>query len=127
MRRAVKEAQLLPKDVQHVNAHATSTPIGDLAELSALQRLFSNVTVTANKGSIGHLLGAAGAVESVLTILSLYHSLIPPTLNYQGKHSVGGVTMITGRSQPDPNLRVALCNSFGFGGTNVSLCFTTIK
>ncbi|PJF18885.1 3-oxoacyl-acyl-carrier-protein synthase [Paramicrosporidium saccamoebae] len=127
MKRALIEAQLAPRDVQHVNAHATATPIGDLAELCALQRLFSNVTVTANKGSIGHLLGAAGAVESVLTILSLHHSLIPPTLNYQGGSNMGGVTIVTGHSQLAPNLRAALCNSFGFGGTNASLCFTTIK
>lgn len=122
---ALKEAQITPEAVDHVNAHATSTPTGDVAELNAIRRIFHDhpVLVTANKGSFGHLLGAAGAVESIITILSLYHSHIPPTLNLeQCKIPLGSIEIVTSKNRSAP-LKVALCNSFGFGGTNVSLCF----
>jgi 3-oxoacyl-[acyl-carrier-protein] synthase II len=131
MRAALQEANILPEQVNHVNAHATSTPIGDLAEACAINRLLpTRPIVTANKGSIGHLLGAAGAVESIFTLLSLSHGIIPPTINFEeadckeiSQLNIMSETEQRSSGKNGSNLRVALCNSFGFGGTNASLCF----
>lgn len=130
MQRALQEAQLCPADIDHINCHATSTPIGDRAEARAIKELFRNpqLTVTANKGAIGHLLGAAGAVEAILAILSLYHGQVPPTLNFEraadGEADEMCMCIVTGAPQPMKDMRGVLCNSFGFGGTNASLCLT---
>lgn len=123
--------------IQYVNAHATSTLLGDRAECSAILNLLSQaenraspVYVSSNKGSMGHLLGAAGAVESIFTILSIYEQKIPHTLNLneiggaQGdlQENFDGLEFVTNRPK-HKELRYALCNSFGFGGVNTSLLF----
>jgi 3-oxoacyl-[acyl-carrier-protein] synthase II len=123
---AMSDADISPGDVAHINAHATSTPLGDVAEAAALRkalgRAVDDVTVTANKSCTGHLLGAAGALEAAMTVLSLHHRVAPPTRNLDDPDDDVALDVV--RMQPRP-LRdgAALSNSFGFGGHNVTLAF----
>jgi 3-oxoacyl-[acyl-carrier-protein] synthase II len=124
MRKALAQAGASPADVSHINAHATGTPVGDAAEARAILRLFgSRVPVTAPKASLGHLFGAAGAVEALIAILSVGNDVVPPTRNLD-RAAVGpdiGLDIVTApRLAPQ---RAVLSNSFGFGGQNVSLLF----
>jgi 3-oxoacyl-[acyl-carrier-protein] synthase II len=116
--------------VEHVNAHATSTPVGDIAEYTALKRVFGdhtdNLFVAATKSSTGHLLGGAGAVEAVFTILALKEQTVPPTINLDNQDPeipLNVPTKPTPLSRPDA---IALSNSFGFGGHNAVLAFRNI-
>ncbi|MBP2706390.1 beta-ketoacyl-ACP synthase II [Microbispora sp. RL4-1S] len=121
---AVSTAGLQPGDVDHVNCHATSTVVGDVGEATAIARaLGGDVVLTAPKSSIGHLVGAAGAVESIITILSIRNGLIPHTLNLEEKAPEVELDVVSGEPRKG-DVRAALCNSFGFGGQNVSLLFT---
>ncbi|MDA8345754.1 MAG: beta-ketoacyl-[acyl-carrier-protein] synthase family protein [Thermaerobacter sp.] len=119
MRRALASAGLDPKDIDYINAHGTSTPIGDEVECKAVQRVFGNrPPVSSQKGAIGHLLGAAGAAEAVITLCALAQGVVPPTVNYQG----GGPEGFDFVPTPRPaQLKRALSNSFGFGGQNASV------
>jgi 3-oxoacyl-[acyl-carrier-protein] synthase II len=123
---AVERADLAPTDILHINAHATSTPVGDVAEFNAIKRAFGdhteNMTVTATKSMTGHLLGAAGALEAVITILSVHHRLVPATINIDEQDPEIPLNVVTGEHQtlPDGDI-AALNNSFGFGGHNVAL------
>jgi 3-oxoacyl-[acyl-carrier-protein] synthase II len=121
---AVRNSGVDPADIGHVNAHATSTPVGDLPETMAIRRSIGDHPIlTAPKGSLGHLLGASGAVESIATILSLYHGVIPPTANLENLDP--GVTLDVVAGEPRKvNLTAAVNDSFGFGGHNVALVFT---
>jgi 3-oxoacyl-[acyl-carrier-protein] synthase II len=121
---AVADAGLKPTDVEHVNCHATSTVVGDVGEAAAVARaLGDHVVLTASKSSIGHLVGAAGAVEAIITLLSVTNGVIPPTLNLE--HKAPEITLDIVSSGPcEKRLGAALTNSFGFGGQNVSLVFT---
>ncbi|MFF5112371.1 beta-ketoacyl-[acyl-carrier-protein] synthase family protein [Streptosporangium sp. NPDC000509] len=122
--RAVSSAGLRPADVDHVNCHATSTVVGDVGEASAIQRALGNdVVLTAPKSSLGHLVGAAGAVEAIITLLSVANSVIPPTLNLDRKSPDVELEVVSGEPRKQ-HLGAAVCNSFGFGGQNVSLLFT---
>lgn len=123
MKRAIKDAGIAPSDVSFVNAHATSTPIGDSAEAKAISKIFSkNIIVSANKGCLGHTLGAAGAIESIFTILSLHHGFLPPNVNISNPDpSATSLNLLP--TAMNGNFTYAIKNSFGFGGTNVSLCF----
>ncbi|MEU0485217.1 beta-ketoacyl-[acyl-carrier-protein] synthase family protein [Streptosporangium sp. NPDC006013] len=122
--KAVSAAGLQPADVDHVNCHATSTVVGDAGEAAAIQRALGNdVVLTAPKSSIGHLVGAAGAVEAIITLLSVTDSVIPPTLNLEQKAPEVELDIVSGEPRKQ-HLGAALCNSFGFGGQNVSLLFT---
>jgi 3-oxoacyl-[acyl-carrier-protein] synthase II len=123
--RAMRKAGVEPRDIVHVNAHATSTPEGDKAELQAIRTIFGDragsVTVTSNKSMIGHTLGAAGAIEAIITIQTIRESCVPPTINLDALDPAGeGLDVVTGaaRSQDVP---IALSNSFGFGGQNTAL------
>ena len=123
--RALEKAGLKADQIDHVNAHATSTPEGDRAELQAIKTIFGGhagtITVTANKSMIGHTLGAAGAIEAIVTIQTIRESCVPPTLNLENPDPVGeGLDIVAGaaRSQDVP---IALSNSFGFGGQNTAL------
>lgn len=124
IRAAVSAAGLDPTEVGHVNCHATSTVAGDPVEAEAVRTaLGDHVLLTAPKGSLGHLLGAAGAVESIITVLTLAHGLIPPTRNLTDKDSAVKLDVVTGQPR-EHRLTSALSNSFGFGGQNVALLFT---
>ena len=120
---AVRTSGLDPTDFGHVNAHATSTPVGDVPETMAIRRsVGDHVVITAPKGSLGHLLGASGAVESIATVLSLYEGVIPPTANLENLDP--GVTLDVVSGQPRKvKLTAAINDSFGFGGHNVALAF----
>ena len=127
VRRALEKAGLTVDDVEHVNAHATSTPEGDRTELEMLRGLFgaraSAVSVTANKSMLGHTLGAAGSIEAAVTILSLRHGVIPPTINLDDPDEAAvGLDLTPGVARERP-IRVAVSSSFGFGGQNSALVF----
>ena len=126
---ALNDANAKATDVAHVNAHATSTPVGDIAEYKAMKSAFGNaldnVVVTATKSMTGHLLGGAGAVESVFTIMGLKEGLIPPTLNL--KNQDPEIKINVAKDKPyklSANANFALNNSFGFGGHNVCIAFS---
>lgn len=122
--RALRSADLAPGDIGHVNAHATSTPVGDVAESNTVLRaLGDHPVVTANKSMTGHLLGASGAVEGIATLLAVRDGIVPGTRNLQQLDSKIGVDVATDNREV-PELRAALNNSFGFGGHNVVLAFT---
>jgi len=126
-RRALEKAGLSADDVEHLNAHATSTPEGDAAELEAIRTLFGaragEVSVTANKSMLGHSLGAAGAIESIATIQALRTGIIPPTINLEDPDdAAAGLDLTPGRATRR-SINVAINNSFGFGGQNAALVF----
>jgi 3-oxoacyl-[acyl-carrier-protein] synthase II len=129
MQSALRDANAEATDVAHINAHATSTPVGDIAEYkamrSALGNALDNVVVTATKSMTGHLLGGAGAVESVFTIMGLKEGLIPPTINLNSQDSEIKVNIAKNVPFKLPsNAKFALNNSFGFGGHNVCIAFS---
>jgi len=124
---ALDEAGAKPTDVIHINAHATSTPVGDIAEYTALKRVFgdhlNNIVVSATKGATGHLLGGAGAIEAIFTILALKERVAPPTLNLDNQDPAIPLDVPKEpRMLPEGNL-VAMSNSFGFGGHNAVVVF----
>ena len=128
IRRALEKAGLAVDDVEHVNAHATSTPEGDRTELEMLHGLFGaragEVSVTANKSLLGHSLGAAGSIEAAVTILSLRHGVIPPTINLEDPDEAAAGLDLTPGTARRRSIRVAVSSSFGFGGQNSALVFT---
>lgn len=132
MRLALKNASLPPASVDYINAHATSTPLGDLAENRAIKALLlgekgkkhaEEINVSSTKGAVGHLLGAAGAVEALFSVLAIRDGILPPTLNLTdlvgSEFNCNYVALEAQKRKVD----VVLSNSFGFGGTNASLCF----
>jgi 3-oxoacyl-[acyl-carrier-protein] synthase II len=122
---AVRNSGIDPKDIGHVNAHATSTPVGDVPETVAVRKSIGDHPIlTAPKGSLGHLLGASGAVESIATVLSLYEGLIPPTANLENLDPGVTLDVVSGEARK-VKLTAAVNDSFGFGGHNVALVFTT--
>jgi 3-oxoacyl-[acyl-carrier-protein] synthase II len=124
MKMALKESNLNADDIDYVNAHGTSTPVGDLIELAAVEKLISNknLFMSSNKSAIGHLLGAAGAVEAVFSIKSLEEKVLPPTLNLDNPDTDTHINLIPHNSIQN-SINNVLSNSFGFGGTNASLIF----
>ena len=126
MRMALQDAGLRPEAVHYINAHGTSTPVGDAMESLAIKHLFGEhawtLAVSSNKSMIGHLLGAAGGVESVATVLTVYHDLIPPTMNYEEPDPECDLDYVPNQARA-ARVEVAITNSFGFGGTNATLVF----
>jgi len=131
MREAVESAGLSPKDIVHINAHATSTPVGDIAESNAIRRAFGDevdhMPVSATKSMTGHLLGAAGALETIFTILAIHHRLAPATINLDDFDPKISLDVINGehRKLPEGDI-AALNNSFGFGGHNLALAVRSV-
>lgn len=124
MKAAIKRAGIEPADIDYINAHGTSTPMGDEIELAAIERLFGNAAgklmMSSTKSAIGHLLGAAGAVETIFSLLSIRDNIAPPTLNLD-KPSVATVVDLVPHEAREREINTVLSNSFGFGGTNASL------
>jgi 3-oxoacyl-[acyl-carrier-protein] synthase II len=126
MRNALRDAGLDSESVDYINAHGTSTPLGDVAETVAVKRLLGDrarkVAVNSTKSMTGHLLGAAGGVEAVFTILALRHQISPPTINLHNPDPACDLDYVPNQARELP-IRVAMSNSFGFGGTNAALVF----
>ncbi|MBW4093323.1 MAG: beta-ketoacyl-ACP synthase II [Proteobacteria bacterium] len=126
MKAALRNGGLVPEDVQYVNAHGTSTPLGDDLELEAVERLFGdagrNIAMSSTKSATGHLLGAAGAVEAIFSILAVRDGVAPPTLNLEVPSRESVIDRVAKVAQ-ERRIRIALSNSFGFGGTNASILF----
>jgi 3-oxoacyl-[acyl-carrier-protein] synthase II len=126
MKAALARAGLEPSDIDYVNAHGTSTPLGDEIELGAVKRLFGDaarrLSMSSTKSAIGHLLGAAGSVEAIFSLLAIHHQMVPPTLNLD-RPSEGCDLDLVPHEARRREVRAALSNSFGFGGTNASLVF----
>jgi 3-oxoacyl-[acyl-carrier-protein] synthase II len=130
MQMALRKAGLEPKDIDYINAHGTSTPLGDELELGAVRRLFGDaintVSMSSTKSMIGHLLGGAGAVESIFCILAIRDQIVPPTINLDNpSDSCEGVDLVPKVARQRP-VKAVLNNSFGFGGTNASLVMQAI-
>ena len=130
MNNALKNAKLNPEKIDYINAHGTSTPLGDLIELQAVSKLLNNnvshLLMSSTKSSIGHLLGAAGAVEAIFSILSMQNNVAPPTINLHEKADEGKDFNLVPNTSIKKNINYSLSNSFGFGGTNASLVFKKI-
>jgi 3-oxoacyl-[acyl-carrier-protein] synthase II len=129
MRAALKRAEVEPADIDYVNAHGTSTPLGDELELGAVERVMGNaagqLTMSSTKSAIGHLLGAAGAVEAIFSMLAIRDNVAPPTLNLENPSVETPIDLVPGKAK-QKQIDVALSNSFGFGGTNASLVFRRV-
>jgi len=129
MNNALRNAGMNPDEIDYINAHGTSTPLGDVAETMALKLSFgdhaSTLAVSSNKSMIGHLLGAAGGVEAVATVLSIYHQTIPPTINLHDQDPECDLDYVPNEAR-EAHIGSALSNSFGFGGTNGTLIFSRV-
>ncbi|WP_076866539.1 beta-ketoacyl-ACP synthase II [Bradyrhizobium mercantei] len=126
MEAALAQAGVLPREIQHLNAHSTSTPVGDLSELEAIKRVFGRdggIAVSATKSATGHLLGAAGGVEAIFTILALRDQIAPPTLNLENADPAADGIDLVGKVARPMAIEHAISNGFGFGGVNASLVF----
>jgi 3-oxoacyl-[acyl-carrier-protein] synthase II len=126
MKSALKRAGLAPSDIDYINAHGTSTPLGDEIELKAVERLVGNaaakLAMSSTKSAVGHLLGAAGAVEAIYSVLAIRDGVVPPTLNLDDPSVETAIDLVPHKAKQRP-VDVVLSNSFGFGGTNASLVF----
>jgi 3-oxoacyl-[acyl-carrier-protein] synthase II len=129
MSAAIRRAGISAADIDYINAHGTSTPLGDEIELKAVERLVgnaaANVAMSSTKSSIGHLLGAAGTVEAIFCLLSMRDGVVPPTLNLDNPSIATALDLVPHKSRQRP-VEIALSNSFGFGGTNASLIFRKV-
>lgn len=129
MRNALRDAAMNPEEIDYINAHGTSTPLGDVAETVAIKQVFgaaTRVPVSSSKSMIGHLLGAAGAVEAIFTILSIQNNVIAPTINLDNPGEGCDLDYVPNESR-EKKVNIVLSNSFGFGGTNGSLIFSKLN
>ena len=130
MKMAIEDAQLPIDAVDHINTHGTSTPAGDISECLAIEKLFGshtpNILVNSTKSMTGHLLGAAGAIEAIATVLALQTGKIPPTINIQNLDpEIPNLNFVINK-MTEKDIHIALSNSFGFGGHNCSILFKKI-
>ena len=129
MKAALKRAGIAAEKIEYVNAHGTSTPLGDEIELGAVKRLFGDhaysLSMSSTKSAIGHLLGAAGAVEAIFSIQAIVEGTVPPTLNLENPSDGCDIDLVALKSKERP-VRNAMSNSFGFGGTNASLVLSAV-
>jgi 3-oxoacyl-[acyl-carrier-protein] synthase II len=130
MQAAIRRAEITPGDIDYINAHGTSTPVGDEIELKAVERLVGNaagnISMSSTKSSIGHLLGAAGTVEAIFCLLALRDQIVPPTINLDNPSVTTALDLVPHKPRARP-VNVVLSNSFGFGGTNASLLFRRLS
>ena len=123
---ALQDARLSPSDIDYINAHGTSTPYNDKFETLAIKRVFGEharkLAVSSTKSMTGHLLGAAGGIEAIATVLALHHGLLPPTINYETPDPDCDLDYIPNQARKQ-DVETALSNAFGFGGTNATLAF----
>ncbi|AEF93958.1 3-oxoacyl-(acyl-carrier-protein) synthase 2 [Desulfotomaculum nigrificans CO-1-SRB] len=130
MQLSLADAGLQPEDVQYINAHGTSTPVGDAAEVGAIKKVFGahakKLAVSSTKSMTGHMLGAAGAIESVVSIMAIRDGIVPPTINYENPDPACDLDFVPNQAR-QMNVEVAISNSFGFGGHNVTLAFRKFK
>ncbi len=126
MQAALKRARLKPEDIDYINAHGTSTPLGDEIEVNAVKRLFGDsaykLSMSSTKSATGHLLGAAGAIEAIFSLLAINSGVVPPTINLENPSESCDIDLVP-QVAKERRVRYALSNSFGFGGTNASLIF----
>jgi len=126
---ALKDAGLNPEDIDYVNAHGTSTPAGDVAETNAIKRAFGGhaykLAVSSTKSMTGHLLGAAGGIEAIFSVLAIRDQILPPTINIDNQDPDCDLDYVANTAR-DAKINVAMSNSFGFGGTNGTLIFKKI-
>ena len=134
MRNALEEAGLTPEDVDYINVHGTSTPAGDVAEVKAIKTLFGehayNLNISSTKSMTGHLLGAAGAIEALLTVMAIKEGIVPPTINHEEGDEdpdIDYALNFTFNKAQKRDIKVALSNTFGFGGHNASIAFKKIE
>lgn len=131
MKAALRDADLRPEDVHYINAHGTSTPLGDVAETKAIIHVFADhafsdrLLVSSTKSMTGHLLGAAGSTEAAISLLALQDQIIPPTINLENPDPECPLDYVPHQARPVKGFKVAMSNSFGFGGHNASLIFRT--
>jgi 3-oxoacyl-[acyl-carrier-protein] synthase II len=131
MKICLEDAGLRPEDVQYVNAHGTSTPVGDIAEVKAIKGVFGDhakkgLMVSSTKSMTGHLLGAAGGVEAAFTVLALHHGIVPPTINVDNQDPECDLDVVPNKAREVP-IKAAISNSFGFGGTNAVIAFQKLE
>ncbi|MTE27060.1 beta-ketoacyl-ACP synthase II [Winogradskyella ouciana] len=131
MKNCLENAGLNPEDVDHINTHGTSTPLGDVAELKAISEVFGshakNININSTKSMTGHLLGAAGAIEAIASILALEHGIIPPTINHETHdENIDPELNLTLNEAQKRDIKVAMSNTFGFGGHNACVLFKKI-
>lgn len=130
MQAAIRQAGIQPSEIQHLNAHATSTPVGDKGEMAAIKSLFGDqesIAVTSTKSATGHLLGAAGGIEAIFTVLAIRDQIAPATLNFDNPDEAAkGIDIVHGEARP-MEIEYALSNGFGFGGVNASVLFKRWK
>ena len=132
MKNALDDAGLSPADIDYVNVHGTSTPLGDVAEVKAIQQVFGDdaykLNISSTKSMTGHLLGAAGAVEAMACIMSIVHQVVPPTINHAHEdENLDGKLNFTLNQAEKREVRAALSNTFGFGGHNASVVFKALS
>lgn len=127
MKEALREANLALEDIHHINTHGTSTPLGDIAEISAIEKLFGehakNININSTKSMTGHLLGAAGAIEAIATVLAVHNGIVPPTINHFTDDPEIPQLNFTFNKAQEREIKGALSNTFGFGGHNACLAF----
>jgi 3-oxoacyl-[acyl-carrier-protein] synthase II len=128
---ALKQANAKPEEVAHINAHATSTPVGDIAEYKALLRVFgdhlASIPISATKSSTGHLLGGAGAIEAIFTVLAIQNRTAPPTINLENQDEEIPLDVVTSPRQLSDGSILAISTSFGFGGHNAVIAFRSYQ
>ena len=131
MKNCLENSGIQPEDVDHINTHGTSTPLGDVAELKAISNVFGehakNININSTKSMTGHLLGAAGAIESIASILAMKHGIVPPTINHSNSdENINSDLNLTLNKAQKRDIRVAMSNTFGFGGHNACVAFRKI-
>jgi 3-oxoacyl-[acyl-carrier-protein] synthase II len=132
MQNALRDAGITPADVDYINTHGTSTPLGDGAEVKAIQKVFGedayNLNISSTKSMTGHLLGGAGAIEAVACILAMQHNLVPPTINhFTDDPELDPKLNFTFNTAQPREVNVAMSNTFGFGGHNTSVIFRKVR